>query len=544
MVCIQRSLRHALPHVLAVVWVSAAPCLAQHFLPDDPLTRVPEVAAVGDARVQSINSIYDFAHNSIDYKRPAPSKALAVNTLGEVPDSSWFTNRDISRMSLEALKKGGRVQGGPEPPYTVVAAKTEGVSAGFRLRDARGLLYFVKVDPETNPEMATAADVMGALFLYAAGFNVPENYILLGREQDFHLSDKARVTTRTGKERRMTAAQLRTIFDEIPREPDGRIRAMASLALSPKLAGPFRYSGVRSDDPNDLVAHEDRRDLRGLAVLFAWLNHTDAKGENSMDSVVGKGENARFLHSLLDFGDCFGSDSDIPKDPRHGQEYILPVTRAQLQRIPTLGFAADNWEKVHYPRAMKAVGDFTAVGFDSLTWKPNYPNPAFLAMTPLDAYWGAKRVMAFTNEDIRAIIEEGQFHDPESVDYITRVLELRRDAIGRAWFGQVLPLEQFRIADEHLAFDNLAVQHGFAQPGRYKFTWFLWNNDAQREEDFATSEGSALPYTLTSVSVGSYIGCRIVGEHDDGRSVTVYFHNEGDNWKLVGISRTTAEGIS
>ena len=29
--------------------------------------------------------------------------------------------------------------------------------------------------------------------------------------------------------------------------------------------------------------------LGGLAVVFAWLNHTDAKSDNSFDSVVGKG---------------------------------------------------------------------------------------------------------------------------------------------------------------------------------------------------------------------------------------------------------------
>ena len=164
MVCIQRCFRQALPYVLAVVCASVTPCSAQHFLPDDPIGRVPEVAAVGDTRVQSINPVYDFAHNSVDYKNPAPTKALAVNTLGEVPDSSWFTNRNIGGISLEELKKGPRVHGAPQPPYTVVAAKMEGVSAGFRIRDARGLLYFVKVDPESNPEMATAADVMGALF--------------------------------------------------------------------------------------------------------------------------------------------------------------------------------------------------------------------------------------------------------------------------------------------------------------------------------------------------------------------------------------------
>jgi hypothetical protein len=513
-------------------------CSAQEFLPDDPLSRTPEVAAVRKTDVQDINALYDFAHNSFHYKNPWSTDSLGVNTLGEVPDSSWFTNRDIGSLSIEAVRKGGRAHGAPQPPYTVVAAKTEGVSTGFRLRDARGLLFFVKADPPDNLEMATSADVMGALFLYAAGYNVPENYILVCRPDELRLSEKATFKSTYGKDRRLTASGLRNILDRIPREPDGSIRLMASLSLPPKIAGPFRYAGVRSDDPNDLIPHEERRDLRGLDVLFSWINHTDAKGENSMDTVEGKDENARFVHHLLDFGDSFGSDSDIAKDPRHGQEYIiLPM---KWSRMYALGLHPADWETVHYPKEMPAVGNFTATAFDPVTWKANYPNPAFVQMTPLDAYWEAKRVMAFRDEQIRAIIEEGQFHDPKVVDYITKVLESRRDAIGRAWFKPVLPLEGFRIADDRLAFDDLGVKYGFSSPGHYQLNWFIWHNDAERKEDVSTPENSALPDTFKSLAAGSYIGCRIALDHADKRSVTIYFRHEGDNWKLVGITRTTA----
>jgi len=539
MVRIQPYIRQALPHLLGFVFAGLTACSAQQFLPDDPVTRTPEVAAVRQTNVQEINGLYDFGHNSFHYKSPGATESLGVNTLGEVPDSSWFTNRDTSAFSIEAVKRGGRVQGGPQPPYTVVAAKTEGVSTGFRIRDGRGLLYFVKADPMSNPEMATAADVMGALFLYAAGYNVPENYILVGRPEEFRLSKEATLKPTYGKSRRLTADELRQIVDRIPHEGNGSIRLMASLSLPPKIVGPFRYAGVRSDDPNDLIPHERRRDLRGLAVLFAWLNHTDAKGENSLDTVEGEGENARFVHHLLDFGDCFGSDSDIAKDPRHGREYIiLPIT---WSRIYKFGLRPPDWETVHYPQEMKAVGNFSAAAFDPLAWKANYPNPAFVEITPLDGYWGAKRVMAFRNDQIRAIVEEGRFQDPKVVDYITGALESRRDAIGRAWFRQVLPLEGFRIVDDHLAFDDLAVQYGFSPPSRYQLSWFLWHNEAQKKEDVSTSEDSRLPNTFKSLSVGSYIGCRIGLEHADARSVTIYFRHERDNWKLVGISRIAAE---
>jgi len=88
------------------------------------------------------------------------------------------------------------------------------------------------------------------------------------------------------------------------------------------------------------------------------------------------------------------------------------------------------------------------------------------------------------------------------VDYITQALESRRDAIGRAWFSQVLPLEGFRIVDDHLAFDDLAVQYGFSQPNHYQITWFVWH-EAQQEEASA-AQASALPPAFKSLAAGSY----------------------------------------
>jgi hypothetical protein len=537
MVRLQQCVWKTLSFVLVSVSFQAPAVIAQQYRPDDPIQKVPEVGSAQKAGAQSINALYDFMYHSAKYKTPPVTLSLGVNTLGEVPDSSWFTNRPP--LTIEELQKGARAHGGPQPPFTVVAAKTEGVTPGFRIKDGRGLTYFIKVDPPTNPEMATSADVMGALFLNAAGYNVPENYILLAHREDFRLSEKATITALSGKKHPMNRSQLEKILDAVPVESGGRIRLMASLSVSGRIIGPFRYEFVRSDDPNDLIPHDRRRDLRGLEVLFAWLNHTDAKGDNSLDSVDGKGPDARIVHHLLDFGDSFGSDSDIAKDPRHGQEFWLPTSREQANRAITLGLVPTSWEKAKYPHHLPAAGNFTTTGFDPLTWKPNYPNPAFLEMTPQDAYWGAKRVMSFSNEDIRTIVEQGQFSNPAVTDYLTKVLIARRDLVGKAWFSQVAPLEDFVVADGKLRFTDLGQKYGVLSASIYSYSWFSFDNQSGRKSLVAGDSSDAVPAVLASSNEGSFIGCTLTDMKQTHRTVTVVFRRDGDQWKPVGIERTS-----
>lgn len=496
------------------------------FYPDDPIAHTPKPVPVHSVETLDPNDIYDFFFQSLRKPVPHAGPSRGVNTLGEVPDSDWFTNRHRleHRMSLLELRRGPGDSSAPVPPFTIVGAKTNGVTPGFRMSDAKGRLYFVKPDPRSNPEMATAADVLGAHFFYALGYNTPQNYIVNLRDAELRISPEAKTSGASGTLRRMQPRDLDAIKRKMALNRDGTRRVVASLATPGKPVGPFSYEGTRADDPNDVIPHETRRDLRGLAVFCAWLNHTDAKGRNSLDVLDGPEGAKRLRHFLIDFGSILGSDSDRPKDARFGHAYILPTGRNALKKIGQLGLVPEPWEMADYPR-QPAIGRLEAKIFDPEKWVPNYPNPAFLQMQPDDAYWAAKRVMAFTDDEIRAIVETGHYSDPSVVDYLTRTLAGRRDRIGRAYYTKVLALEHFRVEDGALKFDDLAVQHGYAKPREYAVTWFRFHN----------ATGELTPVAGWQAASSPFVAARVTAAGDSSKSVTVYLRRDGS---VVGMERT------
>ena len=135
-----------------------------------------------------------------------------------------------------------------------------------------------------------------------------------------------------------------------------------------------------------------------------------------------------------------------------------------------------------------SAGAFDSTSFDPVRWKPNYPNPAFANMRPDDAFWGARLVARFSDDAIRAIVDQVQFDDPLAAAHITRVLIERRDAIARVWLNGVNPVVDPRLAaDGTLTFANAAVAAGAATPGSgYTVSWSRFDNGSGRPKPWAT----------------------------------------------------------
>ena len=96
--------------------LATAQSVEQKFFSDDPLTREPETQDASGAQPWDINLFYDLSYNLfvMPGRVPANVRAQNVNTIDEVPDSSWFTNRIGARaITLEELTRGPVV--GPAP---------------------------------------------------------------------------------------------------------------------------------------------------------------------------------------------------------------------------------------------------------------------------------------------------------------------------------------------------------------------------------------------------------------------------------------------
>lgn len=502
------------------------------FYPDDPLWKMPPSRPVANPHKRRIDQLYDFVSSSIiapgEHPPKTPSRpAVDANTLGEVPDSEWYTNRHrLRRMTIAELTQGPARGHEPAPPFRVTGAKTEGITPGFQMVDSKGRRYLCKPDPASNPEMATAADVIGSKFFYAFGYNVPENYILYFTRDQIGLDSKATLTGLNGKPRPMNEGDLRRSLRHVQKDGQGRYRVMASLFIEGDGIGPFKWYGTRRDDPNDIYPHEHMRVLRGLYVFCSWLNHTDIKANNTYDSVTNLDGVRAIKHHLIDFGASLGSDSDEAKDARLGHRFMIETDSSVLVRMATLGLYSPAWERARFPH-IPAVGHLDAETFVADKWTSNYPNTAFLNRLRADSFWAAKQVMAFTGAEIRAMVATGQFTYPRAADVIARVLEKRREKIGRYYFDQVLPLDSFEVQDGKLRFKDLAAHYGFIAPREFRARWFLFDNQSAVETPI-----SAVGFAVPRSERGQIVGIEIQAESE--KRVKVYLR-EG---LVIGIERT------
>src|SRR6185436_20944255 len=143
------------------------------FYDDDPIMRTVDTQDASKAAPREISLVFDSVINL--FGRPGLSevgRAESINSIDEVPDSSWFTNR-ASVTPAEALRGPGD-DTGPAPGKLTVSRKANGISPGFTITDSRGTRYFVKFDPPGLPELGTGAEAVVTRLFHVLGYHVPQ----------------------------------------------------------------------------------------------------------------------------------------------------------------------------------------------------------------------------------------------------------------------------------------------------------------------------------------------------------------------------------
>jgi hypothetical protein len=526
------------------LFASGASMQSPRFYPDDPIAREPESQDASKTGAYDQSQMYELLYNLFVTSKYEPSglRAKNINTIDEVPDSSWFTNRIGARsITADELVRGPNAGRPPDPSkWVLIREKTSGVHPGFTATDANGETWFIEFDPPHYPEGATAAVAIASRIFWGLGYNQVESFLTTLDPKKTTIDPNATVRRPNGKRTAFTRDDMNAILESVSRNPDGTYRVIAGRLLSGKILGGFQYAGTRPDDPNDLVPHQHRRELRALRVFGAWTNLTDIKAKNTIDTLVTENGRTIVKHYLQDVGSTFGMcNARHEWDLSYEYFYEGPPSR---KRFFTLGFGLSPWQTVDYVE-YPSVGKFEGKVFDPRTWRPQTPTTAYMELRDDDAFWAARRIAAFTDELIRAAVHTGQFSDPAAEKYLADVLIQRREKIKSVYLTAVNPIVNPRLDSAGLTFENAAVSGGVAQGAvAYRAAWMQFDNATGATTPISETKSSTTtiappPGLAASGFVAVDIAADIDGYPTWKQPVRAYFRRDGGNWKLVGLDR-------
>jgi hypothetical protein len=474
-------------------------------------------------------------------------ESVNVNAFDEVPESSWFTARAgklaLSRDDFAEGACKGRPKLSTTEKWKVIRAKPNGANPGFMIKAQDGRKYLIKYEVD-QIERASSADAIGSRIYYAAGFDGPCNNIVFMKPDILEIADDAK-TEEDGKKVPLAKHHLDKIFEVAAKTPEGTYRASASLLFEEKTLGPWTYQGTRDDDPNDAIPHEDRRDVRGQRLLGAWLNHFDAREQNTMALWVGK-DHGYVRHSLLDWGDCFGSIWPWDRlTRRFGYSYYLAFDHV-LADFFTLGLYPRPWDDVKIGPAGRVFAYFDVDHFKADEWRPGYPNPAFGRMTEHDGAWMARIIAKIDNDAVDAIVDAAQIKNAVTDRELRKILKGRRERILRRYLSQLSPLSKPEIAGDSLCVEDLAVSAGLATvtTRKYSARAFIDATDEVQIVQPTSPSAGRVCTTVPKISGASqtsprYITVDIVGTSPgfSGNPLRVHLYDLGGTFKVVGVER-------
>lgn len=433
--------------------------------------------------------------DNLDPRRSPP--ALDVNSLDEVPESSWFRGvEDANRPLLGYVRDGP-----PQPPFTLLDEEATQPDAS-RIRDARGLTYELLHDPEDRDGMRTAAAAITSRLVYALGYRTPEVHVILDHEG-----------------RRAAAT----------RWPNGRD------------LGPTPINRAREDDPNDHLPHVDRRSLRVLKLVCAWLGITRLEPHMVRDVYVGDDGRGHVEHVLTGLDGALGVQAynDAVKfadDPdRDSGGIAFRLFSLGLSPKPPGIVPETPWE---------SVGLFHEnVQPDRYRLSPPFePTDRLL---PGDAHWIGKRIAGVPLTAIADALAAGKLQ-PAPTNWLFQILHLRRAAIVAWTYDRVTPLELVMLRSEsegraNLVLADLALVAGFTSEARRRYDVSFHDEHGQRiaKPRRLRAHRSLIAVILPqALREHPYVVVRIRGRSGGGalpRSFEIHLSSSEDGYRVLGI---------
>jgi hypothetical protein len=331
--------------------------------------------------------------------------ARDVNALDDVPASSWFA----SPMALAPTR------GAPRDPLTRLDVTPFALEAGYVVRDGAQRLYEA-IDDDGDPARSrTTALYVASRLARALGYITPEVHLAF---------------------------------------VGARRTALVAWPIGVDI-GPTATEGLRRDDDNDRLPHEDRRTLRSLVGVLYWLGAERATEGLLRDTFLatdaGKGH---VVHAVVDLSRALGARA--PKTIDH--DAVDGATAVNNLFTLGLGTPPVRPEPVPWTLAVAEVpgheGTPRSRVPDPVTYRPKPPLEPFDRFLPADAYWIAKRILALPKPVIRDILAAGA--TSEEALRIERSLDLRARALALWATAHVTPCELASITPRALSLRDLA----------------------------------------------------------------------------------------
>jgi hypothetical protein len=382
-----------------------------------------------------------------------------VNSMDDVVRSSWY---EPPPMDLGTLSRGPESDGPPQSPFAVLPAETVAVKPGLAITDARGLRYEIGIDPPDRREMRTAAVAIAARLVWTFGQRTPPAFVIKVKGRDFW------------KARGDAPDPAAFLVSGPPKDSAGYYRVSAVRFPAGLYLGQTPESGVRGDDSNDLIAHTERRTLRALQVLAAWIRLSDFSPAKTLDVYEGEPGRGHVVHYLTGLDDALGS-ADVARrsDPPPAEGGGPPGVR-----LVTLGL----WPNPPPPPTQTRIPSLGEIGeeVDVRGYRSGLPYQPTDRILPGDGYWVAKRIAAIPSAAVALAIDAGWLTNLSAERRLFDTLEARRAAVIRAWYRQVTPLEVVAATRTSLVLRDEAISRNVGTVGDSSYRVELLDEDGKR----------------------------------------------------------------